>query len=109
MRQLWEVFPERDVPHLFIPAREAIVDTLLQGATPEQLVRSAQRYAAHCEKEHVEPKYVKSMQRFYADGMWEAFDVVTVHGRTRQEWARSGQDVAEFDRLAAQQSTQGHG
>jgi len=26
--------------------------------------------------------------------------VVTVEGRTREEWARSGQDVAEFDRLA---------
>jgi hypothetical protein len=27
------------------------------------------------------------------------YDVPMVHGRTREEWARSGQDVLEFDRL----------
>jgi hypothetical protein len=33
--------------------------------------------------------------------MWEQYSQVTVHGRTRDEWARSGQDVSEFDRLAS--------
>jgi hypothetical protein len=46
------------------------------------------------------------MPRFFADDFWRAYDVVLVQGRTREEWARSGQDVSKFDRLLAEQSTQ---
>jgi hypothetical protein len=54
----------------------------------------------HCELNQTDAKYVKTLNRWLADGAWRAYDVLTVHGRTREEWKRSGQDVLEFDRLA---------
>lgn len=83
-----DVYPERDVPHPYVPTRTAVLDLLKQGVEPLDLIRAARNYAAYCAKE------------VYRDGIWQQFNLVTVHGRTRDEWARSGQDVSEFDRLA---------
>jgi len=94
------LYPARDVPHPHVPVRSAILDLLKDGAEPMDLLRAARNYAAYCEKEGTPPKYRIGSTRFYRDGIWQQFNVVTVHGRTREEWARSGQDVAEFDRLA---------
>jgi len=103
---IYLIFPERETPHLFLPFRTAIVALVQQeGVTPHALYQAALNYGVQCAKEQTEPKYIKSLHRFYADGQWEHYQVTTVHGRTRQEWARSGQDVAEFDRLAAQQTS----
>ena len=94
-----DLYPERDVPHPHVPTRTAVLDLLKDGVEPMDLLRAARNYAAYCEKEGTPPKYRIGSTRFYRDGIWQQFNLVTVHGRTREEWARSGQDVAEFDRL----------
>jgi len=96
---LWKTYPKRPEPPPFIPVRNAALALLRSGVSGERLVRAAHRYATQCALNQVDPKYVKSLHRFLTDGAWEVYDVKTVHGRTREEWARSGQDVLEFDRL----------
>ncbi len=100
MDLIWAVYPDRDVPHPFVPTRTAVIELLKQGVSHDDLVRAARNYRTHVAKEGTEPKYVIGPTRFYRDGIWQQFNVVTVRGRTREEWALSGQDVAEFDRLA---------
>lgn len=102
---LWKTYPKRPEPPPFIPVRNAALAVLRSGVSGERLIRAAQRYATQCGLNHVEPKYVKSLLRFLTDGAWEVYDVKTVHGRTREEWARSGQDVLEFDRLLEEART----
>jgi hypothetical protein len=99
MDHVWRRYPKRPEPHPFIPARKAVTETLARGASPQQLIRAVERYRAHCILNETEPQYVKSVQRFFSDDVWQTYDVQMVHGRTREEWARSGQDVLEFDRL----------
>jgi hypothetical protein len=102
---IYLIFPSRDIPHVFLPFRTAIVALVQEeGVTPHALYQAALNYGVYCAKAQTEPKYIKSLHRFYADGVWEHYQTTMVHGRTRQEWARSGQDVAEFDRLAHQQT-----
>jgi hypothetical protein len=65
------------------------------------ILRGAEGYARECHRDGTDPKYVTSPQRWLADERWTQYDVPRIYGRTRQDWARSGQDVAEFDRLWA--------
>jgi hypothetical protein len=97
---LWVLYPQRAVPHNFIPTRAAVSALLSAGVPPQSLRNAADRYAKHCERERTDEKYIKSLHGFFTDDYWRAYDVAMVEGRTREEWARSGQDVAEFDRLA---------
>ena len=98
---VWDVYPKRDTLHLYPPALRAITQCLADGADPERLYNAAVLYAQDVQKKQTEPRYVKTIHKFFADGAWEHYtQIVLVHGRTREEWARSGQDVAEFDRLA---------
>ena len=97
---IWAVYPQRLMPHPFIPFRAAVSTLLSAGVQPDNLYRSAQRYAESVLRERTEPKFVKSLHGFFTDDYWRAYDVALVEGRTREEWARSGQDVSEFDRLA---------
>lgn len=99
LSDIWEVYPQRVTPHSFIPSRTAIDKLLSEGVSPSSLYQSAQRYAEFVLRERTEPKFVKSLHGFYTDDYWRGYDLETVSGRTREEWARSGQDVAEFDRL----------
>lgn len=46
-------------------------------------------------------QYVLGAVRFYRDGVWQQYAAPRVEGRTREEWARSGQDVAVFDAAVA--------
>jgi hypothetical protein len=97
---IWDAYPKRDTPHLYPPALKAITQCLTDGADPERLFNAAVLYAQDVQKKQTEPRYVKTIHKFFADGAWEHYtQIVLVHGRTREEWARSGQDVAEFDRL----------
>ena len=99
-KAIWEVYPKRETPHLFPPAVRAIQACLAGGAEPARLVNAVMAYAVDVTRKQTEPRYVKTIHKFFADGAWEHYtQVVLVHGRTREEWARSGQDVAEFDRL----------
>ena len=97
---IWAVYPPRLTPHLFVPSRAAIATLLAAGVSPDNLYRAAQRYAESVLRERTEPKFVKSLHGFFSDDYWRGYDITLVEGRTREEWARSGQDVAEFDRLA---------
>ena len=100
MKFIWLVFPKRDVPNPYVPFVESYKALRLHGADIDRMCKAADSYAAAVIKAGTDPKFVKTPHRFYADGTWEAYAVATVGGRTRDEWARSGQDVAEFDRLA---------
>jgi len=97
---IWNTYPPRPEPYSWIAVRRAVVETIeAESVSADQLVYAVRRYAQHCQASGTDPKYVKGMVGFFRDGHWKAFDVPTVHGRTREEWARSGQDIAEFDRL----------
>jgi hypothetical protein len=99
MDRIWAIFPKRTTPHLYQPFAEAYKALCRMDISPISLVRAAQSYALLVAKEGTNPKYIKTLHRFYADESWRAHCVLIVEGRTRDEWARSGQDVAEFDRL----------
>lgn len=103
MNTIWNLYPLRDTPHLYPAARRAVAQQLANGAAPQQLLDAAATYERYVARERTEPKYVKSMHLFYRDEMWRDFAVPRVHGLRREEWARSGRDLAEFDALAAAQ------
>ena len=97
---IWNTYPPRPEPYPWVAVRQAVVEILTaESVSPDRLVTAVRNYAHHCQKTGVESKYVKGMVGFFRDGYWKGFDTPTVHGRTRDEWARSGQDVSEFDRL----------
>jgi hypothetical protein len=99
---IWDVYPKRDMPHLYPPALKAITQCLTDGADPDRLYNAAVLYAQDVQKKQTDPRYVKTIHKFFADGAWEHYtQIVLVQGRTRDEWARSGQDVAEFDRMVS--------
>ena len=99
---IWDFFPKRDTPHLYPPAVRAAAECITHGAEPNRLIAAAFAYADDVKRKQVEPRFVKTMHKFFSDGAWEHYtQIVLVHGRTREEWARSGQDVAEFDRMVS--------
>lgn len=100
MDDVYRVFPQRDMPHQYVPARKAVAELLASGEHPESLYRAALRYGEYVVRSGTEPKYVKSLHGFFMNDYWRSYATKTVNGRTREEWARSGQDVSEFDRLA---------
>jgi len=97
----WATFPKRDMPTPYPLWAVAFRDLRTAGVSCDDIAKAAQGYAAYVTKEGTDPKYVKTIHRFYADGSWESHCVKLVGGRTRDEWARSGQDVEEFDKMAA--------
>lgn len=99
---IWRVFPKRPEGYSFAAMRKVLTARVAEGVPVEELVLACQHYAAHCLKEQTDARYVKSPLRFLSDESWKPFVETqpVVFGRTRDEWARSGQDVAEFDRLA---------
>lgn len=100
MDDLWLQYPKRLTPHIYSAVKVQVSALLTAGVSPTALYNAARRYSAYVVAQSVEPKFVKSMHGFFMDDYWRAYDIQTVQGRTREEWARSGQDVAEFDRLA---------
>ncbi len=98
--EILTLYPERDTPHNLFYARDGVRNALKDGADPDDLLRAARNYRVECEREGYIPKFRIGVPRFYTDNIWKRYLTVTVYGRTREEWARSGQDVAEFDRLA---------
>jgi len=96
-KDLYGIFPRRDTSHPFVPALEAVSALLEGGASREDLMRAAAGYARYVAREKVEPRYVKGLARFFSDGVWEEYRERTVHGLTRAEWIRSGQNVELWD------------
>jgi hypothetical protein len=102
VQSLYDTYPAREGANPYLPAQTAIVALLRQGIPVEQLLRAQHGYTDHVRREHGLPsKFVRMTCRFYADDFWREYDRPTVYGRTREEWARSGQDVEEFDRTVA--------
>lgn len=98
--EILTLYPERDTPHNLFYARDGVRNALKDGADPDDLIRAARNYRAECEREKSPLRFRIGIPRFYTDKLYRRYVAVTVYGRTREEWARSGQDVAEFDRLA---------
>jgi hypothetical protein len=73
----------------------------MDGVSCDDLATAALTYKAYVSKNQVDQKFIKTIHRFFADGSWKSYCTKLVEGRTREEWARSGQDVAEFDRLVS--------
>lgn len=103
VRAVLTQYPARPEPVPYVPVRNAVIALLRDGHDGATLVKAALRYHSTVQRAQTEPGFVIGAVRFFAQGVWEAYrDVVTVYGRTRDEWRRSGQDVAEFDRMAAE-------
>lgn len=100
MYDIWRTYPPRPEPYSYVAARRAIGELVTQGVPVARLTQAAAQYAQHVLRTQTDQRYIKGIVAFYRDGLWEQYTVATVHGRTREEWARSGQDVEEFDRLA---------
>ena len=93
-------FPARPEPTPFPALMRVLLPILRAGASPVHLVQAAEEYAASVNKLGTASQFVRSPITLYGQGWWESYQPVPkVYGRTREEWARSGQDVAEFDRL----------
>ena len=101
MDHIWSVFPKRDAPHIYLPFAEAYKALRMAGVAPNQMCSAAEAYAIATGRAGTDRKYIKGMHRFFSDGTWENYAIPMVEGRTRDEWARSGQDVAEFDRMVS--------
>jgi len=101
MAYCWSTFPKRDVPSPYPLFAVAYRDLRTAGVSCDDIAKAASSYAAYVTKNGTEQKYRKTIHRFYTDESWKTFCEQTVGGRTRDEWARSGQDVEEFDKMAA--------
>ena len=97
----WATFPKRDMPTPYPLWVVAFRNLRTAGVSCDDIAKAAHSYAAYVTKNGTEQKYIKTIHRFFADDSWKAFCEQTVGGRTRDEWARSGQDVEEFDKMAA--------
>jgi hypothetical protein len=97
----WATFPKRDVASPYPPFMAAYRDLRMDGVSCDDLATAALTYKAYVSKNQVDQKFIKTIHRFFADGSWKSYCTKLVEGRTREEWARSGQDVAEFDRLVS--------
>lgn len=100
--ELVRLFPARDEPAPFPAVIKAVGACLREGVDAQDLVTAAEGYADHVERQQVEPRYRKSLVRFLTDGVWQQYREreVRVHGLTRAQWIRSGQDVQIFDTTA---------
>ena len=103
--QIMAAYPPRPEPYPYPAVIREVKRLLAEGKSGADMIQAAREYARRVEKDGTEPKYVKGLVGFLRDGGWESYVITTVHGRTREEWARSGQDVAEFDALAQQEKS----
>lgn len=97
--EIFTLYPDKLDPHPFVPTRTEVLHLIDVGVDPAELLQAARNYRAECDLEPSNKKWRIGPVRFYRDGIWRRYLVPTVWGRTREEWALSGQDVAEFDRL----------
>jgi hypothetical protein len=95
-----KIYPPREWDYAHVPVRTAVLALLKEGVHPKQLLNAARNYRRECDYHKTPKKYTTGSCAFYRDGKWRAYAQTTVYGRTREEWARSGQDVGEWDRLS---------
>lgn len=104
VNRIWGLYPPRPEPAPFVAVRNVLLELLHSGSTEQMLTTAVTRYAHECQRQGTDPRYIVGMLRFFRDGLWKQYLDATprVYGRSREEWARSGQDVLEFDRLAGE-------
>jgi len=103
VEHIWGLYPRRPEPYPFVAVRNAILALLRDGVPTRTLIEAAMRYAQDVQRREVAVQYICGLLRFYRDGLWKGYaSGPLVYGRSREEWARSGQDVLEFDRLAGE-------
>lgn len=102
-KTIFDAYPKRPEPYPYPAVMREVKRLLAAGASGQALVQAAERYAQEVERKQVEPTYRIGLVRFLHDDRWQQYVIPMVHGRTREEWARSGQDVQEFDRLVINQ------
>lgn len=98
--EIHRMYPPREFAYAHVPVRTEILALLKEGVHPKQLLNAARNYRRECDYHKTPKKYTTGSCAFYRDGKWRAYAQTTVYGRTREEWARSGQDVGEWDRLS---------
>ena len=109
--ELGEVYPPRPEPVNMVrllriaKARPELKDPSVQEAA----MVGAKAYAHQVAVDGTEPKYVASIYRFVEEAGWRNWGLRVeprVHGLTRQQWIRTGQDVAVWDAAFHQQLTE---
>ena len=102
MDAVWYIYPRREegIDHPFVPWRTEIKTLLSKGERPADLIRAATRYAKEMAASDERTRtYMLGPVRFYRDGHWRKYAAATVYGMTREEWARAGKDVLDFDHI----------
>lgn len=106
VKMVFDAYPPRHEPYHWLSAQSAILALIRNGVSAKRLANAASAYYAEMERSgSIGTQYVRGIARFFAEGYWKTYDIPRVYGRTREEWARSGQDVTEFDRLLAEHTT----
>ena len=102
-QRLFKDYPARDGDNSYIAAQKAVQELLRQGVSESAMRLAMESYAAYLRRTgKIKSVYVKTMGRFFgADGSWKDYAIVRADGQTRAQWAQSGKDVLEFDRLTA--------
>jgi len=102
-QRLFRDYPARDGDNSYIAAQKAVQELLRQGVSESAMRLAMESYAAYLRRTgKIKSVYVKTMGRFFgADGSWKDYAIVRADGQTRAQWAQSGKDVLEFDRLTA--------
>ena len=105
---LADTYPPRPEPVNMVRLLKLVRDRpeLKDRMVQEAAVLGAKAYAHQVAVEGTEPKYVASIYRFLEEGGWRSWGLRVeprVHGLTRQQWIRTGQDVSVWDAAFHQQ------
>lgn len=108
---LQEVYPLRPEPVNMVRLLKIVkaMPELKDRVVQEAALVGAKAYAHQVAVEGTEPKYVASIYRFVEEAGWRNWGLRVeprVHGLTRQQWIRTGQDVAVWDTAFHQQLTE---
>lgn len=108
---LGEIYPLRPEPVNMVRLLKIVkaMPELKDRVVQEAALVGAKAYAHQVAVEGTEPKYVASIYRFVEEAGWRNWGLRVeprVHGLTRQQWIRTGQDVAVWDAAFHQQLTE---
>lgn len=108
---LGEIYPLRPEPINMVRLLRIVkaIPELRDRMVQEAALVGAKAYAHQVAVEGTEPKYVASIYRFVEEAGWRNWGLRVeprVHGLTRQQWIRTGQDVAVWDAAFHQQLNQ---
>lgn len=105
-KRLYSEYPKREGDNPYLPAQKAILTLLRNGVQEVDLASAVMNYQIFCKRhKRIGTVYVKTAAKFFSDDVWREYHLQSrVDGQTREEWARSGRDLREFDaRLSGRQ------